>query len=290
MLAPQTVESAVYALGAYADSVLPFAPEHVGTAAAVVSLNDWGRLQPVLSLANDAGVPTFAKVEGVQDFDDVDTGRYRGAYRTAGVVLGQGENDVEALPERKVVVVGSTRLERLWNAPAVTPGSDVLINLNFTYNVLAESRDAWLQSIEAALRATGLRGLVSCHPAERTRTFSLPVAAKPFRYEITRAGVLVSRFSTVPFEAMARGVPFVYHNPHGERVPTFTEPLGAFPITLSVDELVRALLQANATRGDHREQAAAFFRRQVDVDPGRPSELRAADVICDYVSQSASMS
>ena len=96
MVAPQTVESAVYALGAYGDSVLPFAPEHLGTAAAVVSLNDWGRLQPVLSLANDAGVPTFAKVEGVQDFDDVDTGRYRGAYRTAGVVLGQGENDVEA--------------------------------------------------------------------------------------------------------------------------------------------------------------------------------------------------
>jgi hypothetical protein len=44
--------------------------------------------------------------------------------------------------------------------------------------------------------------------------------------ELTEASVLVSRFSTVPFEAMARGVPFVYHNPHGETVPTFMNPDG----------------------------------------------------------------
>ena len=138
MLAPQTVDSARIALGEFTDQVLPFAPELVGVCAGVVTLNDWGRLQRVISVANDAGIPTFAKVEGVQDFDDADTGRVRRPYRTAAVILGQGENDAQALPGQHVAVVGSSRLERIWNAPAVLPGSDVLVNLNFTYNVLSD--------------------------------------------------------------------------------------------------------------------------------------------------------
>ena len=105
MLAPQTVDSARIALGEFTDQVLPFAPELVGVCAGVVTLNDWGRLQRVISVANDAGIPTFAKVEGVQDFDDADTGRVRRPYRTAAVILGQGENDAQALPGQHVAVV-----------------------------------------------------------------------------------------------------------------------------------------------------------------------------------------
>ena len=50
---------------------IPISPTR---AAGLVVLNDWGYARPLVEACNDAGVPTFAKVEGVQDFDDIDTG------------------------------------------------------------------------------------------------------------------------------------------------------------------------------------------------------------------------
>ena len=151
MQAPQTVAPALRAIGGYTTRILPFAPELIGRSAAVVVLNDWARLREVVRDASDAGVPTFAKVEGVQDFDDVDTGERR-PYRTAAVILGQGQNDADALPDKRVAVVGSTRLERIWRGPAASGGDDALVNLNFTYNVLTDARERWLTSIVEAAR------------------------------------------------------------------------------------------------------------------------------------------
>ena len=95
---------------------------------------------------------------------------------------------------------------------------------------------------------------------------------------LTTAGVLVSRFSTVPFEAMARGVPFVYHNPHGEKVPTFTQPHGAFDITTSSDGLANALGSLDSAGANHRERSEAFFRAQISIEE-TPAFIRAADAI-----------
>ena len=79
------------------------------------------------------------------------------------------------------------------------------------------------------------------------------------------ARVLISRFSTVPFEAMALGTPFVYFNPHGERVPTFAQPDGAFPTATDVDDLTRALGDLPLDRATVRERSSEFFRRQIDI-------------------------
>jgi hypothetical protein len=56
-------------------------------------------LKDVVQVANEAGVPTFAKIEGVQDFDDVESSWKREPYRTATHIPAQGNNDVAALPE-----------------------------------------------------------------------------------------------------------------------------------------------------------------------------------------------
>lgn len=278
MVSPKSVPAAKAELGRYADHALPYTPEQLRSARAVVSLNDWGPLKEALRAARDAGVPTFAKVEGVQDFEDVESKWERRPYRSAAVILAQGTNDVDALPEQHTFIVGSSRLERIWNAPAIERGEHALVNLNFTFHVLTEQRDRWLSSVHQGLEASGVPGLVSRHPAERGPVFGLPVATKPFRYEITQAGLLVTRFSTVAFESIARGVPFVYHNPHGERFPTFQQPDGAFVISRSAGELAAAVTEVIGWR-DYRAVAREFFLRQVDVDPSRTSAERAADVI-----------
>jgi glycosyltransferase involved in cell wall biosynthesis len=251
-------------------------------ALAVVVLNDWGEEgREYVEAANDLGVPTFAKVEGVQDFNDDDVHWERKAYRRARWVLAQGRNDARALAEKDTIVVSNTRLESIWLGPARPPGPDLaVINLNFTYGVLREARDLWLATAIEACGAAGMPYIISLHPAERD-TFSgrYPVSTAPMRHLLTEASALISRFSTVPFEAMARGVPFVYHNPHGERVPTFHNPNGAFDVTSSASQLADSLRETRHWHEGYRDRAHEFFLEQVDVNPERPSAARAAEAI-----------
>jgi hypothetical protein len=251
-------------------------------ALAVVVMNDWGEEgREYVEAANDLGVPTFAKVEGVQDFNDDDVHWERKAYRRARWVLAQGRNDARALADKDTIVVSNTRLESIWLSPPRPPPPDLaVINVNFTYGVLREARDSWVATAIEACEAARMPYVISLHPAERD-TFSgrYPVATAPIRHILTEASALISRFSTVPFEAMARGVPFVYHNPHGERVPTFHNPNGAFEGTASVSQLAEALRETRRWQEGYRDRAREFFLEQVDVDPQRPSAVRSAEAI-----------
>jgi hypothetical protein len=247
-------------------------------------LNDWAPSTRALVGATRAfGGVSFAKVEGVQDFEDVDTGRVRRPYRTADIILGQGQNDVSALPEMDVRVVGSTRLERIWQSAPVAQANDrALINFNFTYNVLTEHQEAWIRAAVRGCRESRVPYEISLHPAQKNVPTSPDVLGHvshdPFSHSLLRSSVLITRFSTVAFEAMARGVPLIYFNPHGERVPTFSDPQGAFMLVTDHD-LLPALEQARSWFGGYRDLAHDFFLRQVDVQVGQSSEARAAAAI-----------
>lgn len=271
-------------LARFCDEVAPLATNAVLAARAIVVFDDWGtETQPIVEAAAAAGLITFAKVEGVQDFEDADVGRVRRPYRTASIILGQGANDAAALPDADVRIVGSSRLERVWRAPPREAGEPLaVVNVNFTWGVLDEARERWVETAAEACRRAGLPFTISLHPVEGDHWDGrYPIADAPMRHLLTKASVLISRFSTVPFEAMARGVPFIYHNPHGEKVPTFQEPDGAFDISDDVPSLVDALGESRRWVTSYRDRAAAFFLRQIDVDPEIPSEERAAAVIAD---------
>lgn len=137
-----------------------------------------------------------------------------------------------------------------------------------------------MASVAEACDVAGLPFVVSLHPAERDRwNGAYPVADVPMRYLLTKASALVSRFSTVPFEAMARGVPFVYHNAHGEKVPTFTQSGGAFETTRSAAELSDALVDTLRWQTGYRERARSFFLDQVSVDADVSAPARAVQAI-----------
>ena len=77
---------------------------------------------------------------------------------------------------------------------------------------------------------------------------------------------------------MARDIAFIYHNPHGEKVPTFQNPEGAFDVSTNAAELGEAIAR-NGPGKDVRKRSATFFAKQVDMDPRRSSAERTADVI-----------
>ncbi len=159
----------------------------------------------------------------------------------------------------------------------------VIINSNFTFNVLTGHREQWLRSAFDACQRLGAEALISQHRADKPLPRRMSPAVQPMRFLLSVADVLVSRFSTVPFEAMARGVPFVYHNPHGERVPAFQDPDGAFLASDGVGSLCKSIETALTWRGNYRRRSWEFFSDQVDVDPARASEARAADVLLNVL-------
>lgn len=255
-------------------------PDIVATSVSgVVTMKDWAGYRPYVEAAQAHGIPTFAKVEGAQDFDEVDTHNDFRPYRTADHILCQGANDHDALVGSRYVV-GSSRLERLWWAPLrESRQSLAIINLNFTYGVLIEERDTFLETAVEACVATSTPYVVSVHPAIRSPQKGPRFTTIPISRLLQNAGLLISRFSSVPFEAMARGIPFVYHNPHGELVPTFQSPEGAFRVTSTVGELSSAIAAARDWPVDYRQRSEKFFSAQVDLSDERTSEQRTADVI-----------
>lgn len=254
---------------------------------AFVAMNDWGEpSRAIYHLARVRSVPSFAKVEGVQDFTDVDTGRIRLPYMAADHVLVQGSNDIAALDRKHLHIVGNSNLETAWNeGPAsVDRNGEVVINSNFTYGVLTDARDEYLkQSIEAVL-AAGLEPVISQHPADR----ALPGDVVQYRTDRSMSSMLpaveaiVTRFSTVPFEAIAYGTPFVYFNPHYEKVPTFSSPDPAFDHVHTVDELTKALQFSIENRSSYRTVAEPYFRAQIDIADS-PSAARTAKAIASVV-------
>ncbi len=248
-----------------------------------VALNDWGPSRAIYEWCAANGVPTFAKVEGVQDFDDVDTPFVRRPYRTADHVLAQGQNDVRALDRPSVHIVGNAHLEELWQARSsikpVTP-TLAIINSNFTYGVLTEHRDDFLRAAISSAEAAGIAVQISRHPADtllpedlRTR-----LASPPLSELLDGPVVLVTRFSTVIYEAMARRRPVVYFNPHRERVVTFADPDGAFASAGDASTLTSTLkdILAGWRPSDHAVER--FFGAQVDRET-MSSARRAANVI-----------
>lgn len=257
--------------------------DHASSFRAIVTMKDWAGYQPLIEAARQAGVPTFAKVEGVQDFHAADTPQDVRPYRHAGVILCQGTNDQRELGRDRASlhVVGNSRLEALWLSPPSRPRAPlVVVNLNFTGGVLASQRTAWVRSVVTACERADLPFVISLHPAERVRRLYPRSTSIGISRLLEHATVLISRFSTAPFEALARGVPFVYHNPHGEQVPTFQAPDGAFEVSANERQLAEALHDLTGVSGDTvRERGERFFLDQVSIVPDRSPGERAAEVI-----------
>lgn len=243
---------------------------------ALVVMNDWGTTAALVDEVTRLGRPTFGWVEGVQDFADVDTGLARRPYRRVGEVFCLGTYDSECLAECRTTVVGSQRLQRLWSssAPLRPDRAHATVNSNFTYGVLTHERRRWLRSVRQACTAAAIDSTVSHHPAERR--LALPRGETSVEELLERSTHLVSRFSTVCYEALVRGVELVYHNPHRERVPTFSEPCGAYELTRSTAELARALLRDRRDPDQVRAAAGEFLRRHLRLDPEPPPAKLAA--------------
>ncbi|MGA9598218.1 MAG: hypothetical protein WBV06_18835, partial [Acidimicrobiia bacterium] len=180
---------------------------------------------------------------------------------------------------------GSTRLERLWWAPPVTTTEPLaVINLNFVYGVRIADRKLWLETAIEGCERAGIPYVISVHPAEKARIDSDRVTSISASRLLPRASVLISRFSTMPFEAMARGVPFIYHNPHGETVKTFNAGSDAYPITSDSPSLASAVTGLPPSGQATRDRGSEWFEAFVSMSGTTTSEARGSAEIREHLA------
>ena len=239
----------------------------------VVAFNDWDFVtRPILVAAQQAGIPTAAIVEGIQDYHDSDTGRARHAYRTARTVLLPGDFDRRYFPAdggQRLSVAGVPRIQLLRQQAAEQNAADrarragsrrVLINSNFSHNVLTERRDAWLTQVVAAVRRAGFDPVISRHPEDKGVLFPELVTQTSFYETLATCTASVQRFASGILESLAAGVPVIYFNSHGEQVDKFsTDPMGAYPVAVTEDELTDCLAAFPEWRDNALAKADAFL-------------------------------
>lgn len=247
---------------------------------AVVVLNDWGVPAALVAAARAAARPTFAWVEGVQDFGDVDTASLRAPYTHVDHVFCLGDYGAEQLGHERVTVVGSERLRRLWQQPdGATPARHAAVNSNFTYGVQTDHRRRWLASVAGACRDAELAWTLSRHVAERGTVVPHRASRRPIGELLEESTHLIGRFSTVCYEALVRGVELVYHNPHAEKEPTFQQPGSGFAVSDSRETLAEHLRRPVRSRAAVRLAAKPFLEHHLRLADGPPPAELAAAVI-----------
>ena len=251
----------------------------------LVVCNDWDRLstRPLVLDAREAGAVTVGFVEGICDFDDVDTGFRRDPYRSVEWVLGAGRHDRRHFSDlgRKFCVAGFARIAATLAKPYRPPARRrAVINVNFTYGVLEERRKDWLASAIEGCRLAGVDWTISQHPQDGGDLGAWPVDERPFEEVMDENAVLISRFSSCIVEALAMGRGAVYHNPGSgpsmEKVEKFRDPLGAYSVSCDAPGLAAALKAEMERLGEAAGRRRRFLEEHCDVSGNfRPHEKAA---------------
>ncbi len=268
----------------------PYGADWLATAKLVITYNDFNDdIHDALEYRRRLGLRTVCVIEGINDFLRVDFEEPRYLpYRRCDTVFLAGRDDERFFVDRETFVIGLPGIEKLAGKEPEFPAAPLaVLNLNFTYGVLERHRYAFLSAAEQAFVEIGWDWKVTKHPMDGSVLPGLPVSQETQYQLIDKCTVFVSRFATGILEALACGKPVIYFNPHGEKVEKFSDPMGAYEIATTSEELVAALkrVEADLAAGvDFRDRAGAFLAHHTGYDAsGAMAVERFADAVVDIV-------
>jgi len=198
----------------------------------IVVFNDWDPyIKHIAKFCYHSGIELIGFVEGIQDYRDVDTGRKRSPYLRSSRVILPGKHDKKYFRSgfQKLHLGMVTRVSQLISQRKerrVT--KNVLINSNFSYGVLEEFRDQWVEDAVLAVKRAGMNPIISRHPFDEGKKYTELETHDSFYNAIDHCDVSIQRFASGILESLAIGIPVIYFNPHKELVDKFKDPKGAF--------------------------------------------------------------
>jgi glycosyltransferase involved in cell wall biosynthesis len=228
---------------------------------AVILGNDWGNIErQIISEARELKIPTICIQEGPLDFTDLNLRRLQNADH----VFLHGPIMKFYLTKRNgIFVTGNPKYDNLYEVD-IPPRPRVMINCNFTYGIFEDIRNQWVTDIVDVCKELQVDFFVSKHPrdtGEFPQDFNV-IGSDAYRIkdQITSASILISRFSTVIYEAMMMGREVIYYNPHKEPFRIFSEDTTqGIWIANNKEELHQSLMDAIRAQGQPRPEKADFL-------------------------------
>ncbi|MEM4655315.1 MAG: methyltransferase domain-containing protein [Thermosphaera sp.] len=226
---------------------------------AVVLANDWGPEEyQIIQEARLLGIPSVCIQEG-SVFFSIYTSRF---LRNADFVCVCGLKTLRYLKRPNVHLTGNPKFDPL--KPTPLPNKPVvIINSNFAYGIFENVRLKWLEDVIGVCEKLGLEFFISQHPRDKADLpADLPViksAEVNYIEQLNRASILVSRFSTMIYEAMLLGREAIYYDPHGENPDIFNEVNNGLYRAKNPSELEIVIKQALQSAGNDRPSRQKFL-------------------------------
>ena len=221
---------------------------------AFICFNDWDPIvKTIIKKANKVNIETIGIIEGVNDYDDVDTGRERGAYKSVKKVFLPGEFEKRYFTQSHHInslhVCGIQRLDTLLKKrddqlSSRLRSNKILVNVNFSYGVLADKRDKWISDILEACENVNIDPKLSFHPQDFSKpkyTSKCNISTQGLLDDLSNSKIFITRFSGALFEAILSGCHVIYYNPGIEKIDKFNQPLDAYHYATTPNELVRSI-------------------------------------------------
>jgi hypothetical protein len=182
----------------------------------LVLYNDWTKAAiRIIAQCHLLKIPVVCIQESILDFGDSFN-----RMQNADNVMIQGPKTSIELPRKHFYLTGNPRYS---HSPHENISAEyVLINCNFTYNIYEEIRSEWLDDITTTLDELGINYLISQHPRDKGdlskyRNY-IKSSSSGLKQQIEKAGLVITRFSSLIHESLIEGVPVIYYNPHNERM------------------------------------------------------------------------
>ena len=222
---------------------------------------DWGgHEQQVIREAKSLGIPTVCIQEGCLDFADERANR----MLYADYAFLQGPVMLKYIRKKNnVFVTGNPKYDSLYET-TLPQKPTIMINSNFTYGIYEEARDQWVRDVAETCKSLGLDFFISQHPRDKGNFLSEYKSVKSDAFKLHQqledSSILVSRFSTVIYEAAAMGREVVYYNPHSEPFRIFANDVtGGIWIAHNPSELAQVLRSALHNLGGNNEKRRTFL-------------------------------
>jgi len=242
---------------------------------AIVVGNDWlpASLCDLITDLTATGVRTVAFVEGCRF-------TLPNKYTRVSELLGWGPS-ASRLPPKRVHIVGSPVLESALRLSRHAAKDYTLVNYRF--KPIASERGtgrAWLEAVTDACTRAGSPIVISAHPASGLVDTRYKVSAEPIEQLLPRAALLISRCSTLIYQALLAGVPAILFPTREEELGELADPKGAYAIVTSADDLIKVV--SDHLEGKHHHDTSDFLACHVNIDPRRPASLRMAEALLGH--------
>lgn len=203
------------------------------------------------------GIPTIS----LQESTNVDFDGAPWRMQWTDITFVQGIHALRRHHRQRMFLTGNPRFDSLRIEPLPeTPR--VLINCNFTYGIGNEWGRKWLDQVIETVKVLGVAYAVTVHPRDETDLTGidhvLPSNAFKVHEQLSASTILVSRDSSLPYEAALMGRYVIYYNPFNE--PEYWlnhDDTGLIQQCYKQDELANALgdCLGTAMNNEGKEQA-----------------------------------